>query len=140
MLTILDGSTFCICDESGDIGEATGGFFAEDTRYLSLLRLTVDGQAPLLLSSGKIKHSSAAFYLRNPTARLPQDSVAIVRHRSVGGGMRERITVENVTTEPLQLDLALEVASDFADIFAVKEYDFALGNPDTARQLPDPVA
>ena len=39
-LTILEGSTFCICDERGDIGEQTGGFFAEDTRFLSLFRLT----------------------------------------------------------------------------------------------------
>ena len=67
-LTILEGSTFCICDERGDITEKTGGFFAEDTRFLSLFRLTVNGETPLLLSSGKVEHFSAAFYLRNPLA------------------------------------------------------------------------
>ena len=97
-LTILEGSTFCICDELGDITEKTGGFFAEDTRYLSLFRLTVNGETPLLLSSGKVEHFSAAFYLRNPLADgLPQDSVAIVRERFVSDAMQERITVENVT-------------------------------------------
>ena len=34
-LTILEGSTFCISDEVGDIGEETSGFFAQDTRFLS---------------------------------------------------------------------------------------------------------
>ena len=31
--------------------------------------------------------------------------------------------------EPLAFELALELGSDFADIFAVKEHDFALGDP-----------
>ena len=39
-LTILEGSTFCICDERGDIGQETSGFFVEDTRYLSRFALT----------------------------------------------------------------------------------------------------
>src|SRR5581483_6568841 len=139
-LTILEGSTFCICDELGDICEATGGFFADDTRYLSLFRLTVNGESPLLLSSGKVEYFSTAFYLRNPLAGgLGQDSVAIIRERFVSAAMQDRVAVENVTTDPISFELALEVASDFADIFAVKEYDFALGDPDHARPLPKPV-
>jgi glycogen debranching enzyme len=139
-LTILEGSTFCICDERGDIGEDTGGFFAQDTRYLSLFRLTVNGETPLLLSSGKVEYFSAAFYLRNPLAAgLAQDSVAIVRERFVSETMQERIAVENVTTEAVSFELALEVASDFADVFAVKEYDFALGDPMRAKPLPEAV-
>ena len=139
-LTILEGSTFCICDERGDIYEETGGFFASDTRFLSLFRLTINGESPLLLSSGKVEYFSAAFYLRNPLAgSLAQDSVAIVRERFVSDTMQDRITVENVTADPVSLELALEVASDFADIFAVKEHDFALGDPLRARRLPEPV-
>jgi glycogen debranching enzyme len=139
-LTILEGSTFCICDERGDITEATGGFFAEDTRFLSLFRLTMNGELPLLLSSGRVEHYSAAFYLRNPLAAgLPQDSLAIVRERRVGDEMRDRIVVENVSTTPLTFELAVELASDFADIFAVKEHDFSFGDPVDAKPLPDPV-
>ena len=96
-LTILEGSTFCICDERGDICEETGGFFAEDTRFLSLFRLTINGETPLLLSSGKVEYFSAAFYLRNPLADgLPQDSLSIVRERFVGEAMQDRIVIENV--------------------------------------------
>jgi glycogen debranching enzyme len=139
-LTILEGSTFCICDERGDISADGGGFFARDTRFLSVLRLTVNGEAPLLLSSGKVDYFSAAFYLRNPPAAgLAHDSIAIVRERFVSDTMQDRITVENVTSEPVSLELAIEVASDFADIFAVKDRDFAFGDPMRARPLPEPV-
>jgi glycogen debranching enzyme len=136
-LTILEGSTFCISDERGDIFEQTGGFFARDTRFLSVFRLTVNGEAPLLLSSGKVDYFSAAFYLRNPPMNgLAQDSVAIVRERFVSEALQERIVVENVAAEAVSFELAVHVASDFADIFAVKEYDFALGDRRHARPLP----
>jgi len=39
-LTILEGSTFCVSDELGDIVEPTMGFFADDTRFLSRWVLT----------------------------------------------------------------------------------------------------
>ena len=68
MLTILEGSTFCICDDRGDVGGALSGFFADDTRFLSRLRLTVNGETPLPLSFGKVEYFSAAFYLRNPSS------------------------------------------------------------------------
>ena len=139
-LTILEGSTFCICDERGDICGQTGGFFAEDTRFLSLFRLTMNGETPLLLSSGKVEHFSAAFYLRNPLADgLPQDSLAIVRERFVArrdaGPDRRR---ERHRRQPVSFELAVEVASDFADIFAVKEHDFALGDPMRRQAAPRP--
>ncbi len=139
-LTILEGSTFCICDERGDIDGQTQGLFADDTRFLSLLRLTVNGEKPLLLSSGKVDYFSAAFFLRNPIAGgLPQDTVSITRERFVGDGMQDLIVVQNQGMEPLSFELALEIATDFADILTVKEHDFALGNPARARPLPPPV-
>jgi glycogen debranching enzyme len=139
-LTILEGSTFCICDARGDICDATGGLFSDDMRFLSLYRLTINGEPPLLLSSGKVEYFSAAFYLRNPLAGgLAQDSLAIVRERFVSDRMQDRLVVENLTTEPLSFELVLELANDFADIFAVKAYDFALGDPEHAAPLPKPV-
>src|SRR5207302_8762972 len=81
-LTILEGSTFCICDDRGDVGGETSGFFTQDTRFLSILRLTINGERPLLLSSDKVEYFSAAFFLRNPTAgNLPQDTLSITRRR-----------------------------------------------------------
>jgi glycogen debranching enzyme len=139
-LTILEGSTFCICDERGDIDGQAQGLFADDTRFLSLLRLTLNGAKPLLLSSGKVDYFSAAFYLRNPIAGgLPQDSISVTRNRFVGEGMQDVIVIQNQSMEPLSFEVALELGTDFADILSVKEHDFALGDPERARPLPDPV-
>jgi glycogen debranching enzyme len=136
-LRILEGSNFCICDERGDIGEETSGLFAHDTRFLSLLRLLVNGARPLLLTSAKVEYFSAAFYLRNPLARdLRQDEVLIARERFVGEGMQDRVLVQNQGLRPVELDLTLEIGSDFADIFTVKARDFALGDPLNAPPLP----
>jgi glycogen debranching enzyme len=139
-LTILEGSTFCICDENGDLEAPTHGLFASDTRFLSLLRLTVNGAKPLRLSADKVEYFSAAFYLRNPPVDLPADAVSIARERFVGEGMQDRIRVQNQSMEPVSFELALELGSDFADIFAVKDWDFSFGNPHEAHALPEPVA
>jgi len=136
-LTILEGSTFCISDERGDIADPVMGLFADDTRFLSRLLLTINGQRPLRLSSDRVEYYSAAFYLRNPIAGgLEQDVLSIGRDRFVGDGMQEHIVVVNHAPHPVEFELALEVGTDFADIFAVKEHDFALGHPDTAPPLP----
>jgi glycogen debranching enzyme len=137
MLTILEGSTFCICDERGDIAEDTSGFFAHDTRFLSRLVLRLEGSRPLLLSSGRVEHFAAAFYLRNANLNgLPQDALSISRERFVGTGMQERIAVRNESMHRLDFELSLELAADFADIISVKHHDFALGDPEHARDLP----
>ncbi|HET8651091.1 MAG TPA: glycogen debranching N-terminal domain-containing protein [Gaiellaceae bacterium] len=137
-ITILEGSTFCICDDVGDVGTwATSGLFAEDTRFLSVLKLTVDGKRPLLLTSDKVDYFSAAFYLRNPpTDHLGPDEVSITRERFIGEAMQDRIVVQNQGMRPVSLSLGVEVGCDFADIFAVKDYDFALGDPQHAEPLP----
>jgi glycogen debranching enzyme len=140
-LTILEGSTFCICDDVGDIDRRTHGFYSEDTRFLSVLRLTINGSRPLLLSSGKVEYFSAAFFLRNPLAGgLGQDVVSILRERFVGDAMQDQILVQNQSMDPQELELALEIAADFADILSVKEHDFSLGDPMRAEPLPEPVA
>ena len=137
-ITILEGSTFCICDDVGDVGGwPTSGLFAEDTRFLSILKLTVNGKRPLLLTSAKVDYFSAAFYLRNPpSGDLQPDEVSVTRERFIGEAMQDRIVVQNQGMRPVSLELAIEVGCDFADIFAVKDYDFALGDPRHAQPLP----
>ena len=52
--------------------------------------------------------------------------------------MQEQLVVSNHSPRRVEFDLALEIGNDFADIFAVKAYDFALGDPDHAKPLPAP--
>jgi glycogen debranching enzyme len=139
-LTILEGSTFCICDDLGDIDRRSHGFYSEDTRFLSMLRLRLNDARPLLLSSGKVEYFSAAFFLRNPLAGgLEQDVISVLRERFVGEGMQDVIAVQNQSMERQSFELSLEIATDFADIISVKAHDFALGDPMRAAPLPKPV-
>ena len=50
--------------------------------------------------------------------------------------MQDRITIVNQGVEPVSFQLALEIGSDFADIFTVKSYDFSFGDPLNAPPLP----
>jgi glycogen debranching enzyme len=137
-LRILEGATFCICNELGDFGASVEGLFAEDTRFLSRFSLRINGERPLLLSSDKIEYFSAAFFMRNPLAGgLGADVLSIRRERFVGEGMQDTFVVENQGLEVVEFELTLDVGSDFADIFSVKDFDFALGDPLRAKPLPE---
>ncbi|HZV25529.1 MAG TPA: glycogen debranching N-terminal domain-containing protein, partial [Acidothermaceae bacterium] len=92
------------------------------TRVTSAWRLRVNDAAPQELT---VQHSdpyTAAFYLLVPPLDAHSDSsILIVRRRYIGEGMREEITLKNLTHQPVQCVVQLEVAADFADLFEVKE-------------------
>ena len=140
-LTILDGSTFCICADDGAITEGAHGFYADDTRFLSRVSLRINGESPMALSAGKVEYFAAAFFLRNPRAGgLGADDLLIRRERFVTDDLQEHVVVTNLTGDALAVELAVELASDFADILSIKHHDFALGDPGLAEALPPPVA
>jgi glycogen debranching enzyme len=131
-LTVLDGSTFCVCDERGDVdGLATAsGFFASDTRFLSRSVLTLGGARLDPLSHDHSTPQLASFVLRNPLAGgLRPNELVIERERFVGDCMEERIVVENHSQRRIDVELALELAADFADIFVVKDLEPGFGRP-----------
>ncbi len=139
-LKVLEGSTFCVCDERGDVDgtAAASGFFASDTRFLSRSVLTLGGERPEPLSHAQTVPHSASFVLRNPlVCGLEPNELSVERGRFVGDAMEERIAVENHGRRCVEVELALEIAADFADIFAVKELDPTFGHPSTAT-LPAP--
>lgn len=131
-LTVLDGSTFCVCDERGDVdGLATAsGFFASDTRFLSRSVLTLGGARLDPLSHDHATPYLASFVLRNPlVGGLRPNELVIERERFVGDCMEERIVVENHSHRPIEVELGLELAADFADIFVVKSLEPGFGEP-----------
>ncbi len=131
-LTVLDGSTFCVCDERGDVdGVATAsGFFASDTRFLSRSLLTLGGARLDPLSHDHHLPHLASFVLRNPLAGgLRPSELVVTRERFVGTCMEERIVVENNGRRRVEVELGLELAADFADIFVVKQLEPGFGEP-----------
>ena len=130
-LTLLDGATFVVCDERGDLGgdESASGFFAADTRFLSRSVLTIDGERGQPVSFEQSAPHVGVFDLRWSSG------LEIRRELFVGGGLEETITVTNRSEHDVDAVLALELASDFADIFAVKRVE-DLGAPGTSEVSP----
>jgi glycogen debranching enzyme len=140
-LTILDGSTFCICADDGAITDGAHGLYADDTRFLSRLALRVNGEPPMPLSAGKVEYFAAAFFLRNPVAGgLAADELLIRDERFVTDDLQEHVVVTNLAGGAVTVELAIQLATDFADILSIKHHDFALGDPGLAAALPPPVA
>ena len=61
-LTVLEGNTFFVCDDDGNATAGSEGLYANDVRYVSLWRMTLDGLPPKLLGTGAQGHFQAASY------------------------------------------------------------------------------
>jgi glycogen debranching enzyme len=123
LVTLLEETTFCISDASGDIvpGGAQGLFF-RDTRFLSRLELRLDGELPEPVAVQSNDPFRCTFLARRPPGPFRADStLLIIRRRYVGNGMRDEITLRSLGHEPSAAHLTVAVSSDFADLFEVKE-------------------
>lgn len=122
-VTMVEGSTFCLSASDGDIvGGHPHGLFVRDTRVISRWELTVNGNVPEPLTA-RTDEPFAATFLAHLTGRAgPATSdLLVVRERYVGDGMREDITLRNVTAHETTCVLTLAIDADFADLFEVKE-------------------
>ena len=124
--------TFAVLNRNGDALPSAGGpegLYHRDTRHLSRLELTVAGRRPLLLSSA-VSDDGAMLTcdLTNPDlpsalggAGIEKDLVHLRRSTFLRNGVcYERITVRNHGEQPLRLEIGLQVAADFADLFEVR--------------------
>jgi glycogen debranching enzyme len=122
---ILDGNTFVVSDESGDI-EASyndpGGLFSYDTRFLSTWVLTVNGERLTPLSVDDMQYFETRFFLVPGTGTVYSDArLSVIRQRAVCNGFHEDLTIANYDRDPAVLTVRLEAGSDFADLFEVKD-------------------
>ncbi|MCB1497713.1 MAG: amylo-alpha-1,6-glucosidase [Bauldia sp.] len=132
--TLKHGDTFGVFDHYGNILSANGspeGLFHRDTRYLSELRLVINGRRPLLLSSTVLDNNALMTAdLTNPdffdgnTLVLPKDTIHIIRSKFLwNAGCHERLGVHNFGGNTQRLRLALLFAADFADIFEIRGHE-----------------
>ncbi len=122
-VTLVAGSTFCIGATAGNIVEgAPMGLFVRDTRVLSRWLLEVDGDRLEPLTVRQHDPFRATFVTRaRPRPGRADSTLLVVRQREVGDGMLEELRVRNLGHEAAGVTLTLEVHSDFADLFEVKE-------------------
>jgi glycogen debranching enzyme len=122
-VTLLDGTTFCICESSGDLRPGGAqGLFVRDTRLISRLELSINGHVPEPLAPQAREPFACTFLSRMPPLPGLADSTMLVsRDRLLDDGMREEITLRNMSSEPLPVTLRIGIGGDFADVFEVKE-------------------
>jgi len=125
LVKILDGNIFVVSDSTGDIEASLTdptGLFAFDTRFLSKWVLTVDGKRLNALSTDDLQYFEARFFLVPGTGTVYVDAdLSVIRQRSVSHGFHEQLTLVNHRSEPVTLDVRIDAASDFADLFEVKD-------------------
>jgi glycogen debranching enzyme len=125
LVQILDGNTFVVSDRRGDIEASLTdptGLFSFDTRFLSKWVLTVNGQRLNPLSVDDLQYFETRFFLVPGTGTVYVDAkLSVIRLRAVGDGFHEELRILNHDAEAVDLSVRFEAASDFADLFEVKD-------------------
>jgi glycogen debranching enzyme len=120
--------TFLVADALGDVRGGADGLFRNDTRVLSMFRLTVGGTVPALLGSG-VSSDNVLFHANVTNRPLPQlgdratpeGVIHIERSRLLWDEhLYERITLTNYGERAVPAPLTFGFAADFADIFEVR--------------------
>ncbi|WP_346533736.1 glycogen debranching N-terminal domain-containing protein [Micromonospora sp. DPT] len=124
-VAILDGTTFMVCDQSGDIlpsTDAPHGLFAHDTRLLSKWVLTINGERLSTLSIDDVHYFENRFYqVPGRQDVYVNSTLAVRRVHTLNNGLHEDLTILNNDRRPVDLTLRVEVDADFADLFEVKD-------------------
>lgn len=130
-LVIRERDLFLLTDTAGQVplGNSDGyGLYYADTRYLSAYEFSFAGTTPLvLLSTAELGYSSEQV-LTNPSMvdtegqSVPRGTIEVRRVRVLEDVMEETVRTTNYNAYPVELDLTLRIAADFADIFEVRGY------------------
>ena len=129
LLALKSGAAFVCARRDGDIrpARASGeGLYAEDTRHLSELRLTVGGLPPVPLSSVMESGHYAVINATNPVLRsaagdaVPQETLNVRRTVLIADRLFYRVRVRNFDSKPVATVAEVSLAADFADVFEVR--------------------
>jgi glycogen debranching enzyme len=125
-ITINDGGSFLLTAADGSIDEYRAqGLFVLDTRLISCYEMSLDRQPLTHLTSSNITHRVARYEFTNPellttTGTVPAKKILISVRRDIIGGMHEDIDLVNHHQERVELQLMLEIRSDFVDLSRIK--------------------
>ncbi|XTZ16223.1 amylo-alpha-1,6-glucosidase [Micromonospora echinospora] len=124
LVSILDGNTFLVCDEQGDLEPSLDfptGMFSFDTRFLSTWLLTLDGERLNALSVDEEQSYRTRFFLvpDRPT-HAQEATVSVLRSRTIAGGLDEEVAILNHAGRDVELTVRIDMGADFADLFEIK--------------------
>jgi glycogen debranching enzyme len=126
------GDMFVLVDHFGDIQAASAGeqgVYYGGTRFVSRLRLRLDRHRPLLLSSSvaednlllQVDMTNPDLPDRPEHASVPYGTVHLARSKFLQEGTYfERVLLSNYGAQAVDVELSLDFAADFVDIFEVR--------------------
>ena len=122
---ILDGNIFVLSNDSGDIEpwhSVPTGFFSFDTRFLSLWRLSVNGERLSALAIDELQYFEVRFFLvPGAPTHYVDAKMSVIRERSVAASFEERLTVLNHDGQPAEFTIRVEADSDFIPLLGVSQ-------------------
>ncbi len=128
LYVLVNHNTFLVADAFGDIDGGDVGLFHNDTRMLSIYRLTVAGHRPSLLSAA-VSQDNVYFISHSTNHPLPmlgeQDTpegvLHIERKRFLWNErMFEYIGLTNYSEQDSTIPISLDFSGDFLDMFEVR--------------------
>ena len=118
-LVLVDGRTFSISDENGEMWAPTHGLVHDDVRHLSRLQATIEGSTIEVLASTTPTPLSAVIVGRVHDGPTTSSGVLTLR-RWVAGGLRQDLRLQNTSAHERRWTVRIEAAADFVHVFDVK--------------------
>ncbi|MBO8142115.1 MAG: amylo-alpha-1,6-glucosidase [Firmicutes bacterium] len=128
---------FFVSDAQGDVPGGEGkayGLYLGDTRVLSRYRMALEGVelVPVSASARAGDGGRVMFAGRVPSQPAPDGELMVERSRVIRGGLVERIRIMNHGAARRPVQLSLELAADFRDMFEVR----GMSRPARGRPFP----
>src|SRR4030088_3369115 len=110
------------------------GFYSKDTRFVSGYAMTLNGRPPRLLDAITAEHFSARYESMSPELPLgprseaaadgvlPEGSLGLRLERTILEGVHEDYDLTNYAMYPVRVGLEIQIESDFADVFDVRNH------------------
>jgi glycogen debranching enzyme len=130
--TVLkENELYLVGDAQYAVCSGESGFYRRDTRFLSVYRWLLDGQAPQPL----VQHLKAPFWMSEQAGNA---DLGYTMHTGLSrdltlsaGGLQDRVIVR--TYSPASHTLRLELAADFVDMFEVRGWNSMQGREVSAE-------
>jgi len=134
-LSIKDNRAFAVMDSMGQMPRVHSpaselGFFFNDTRYLGIWEMSINGEAPVALTSD-LHHNGNAIVVsmsnrdlpRLDGGRIPRDTLLVRRILGIlDDQVFEALEIKNFGTEPCLLQVELWSGGRFDDVFEVRGF------------------
>lgn len=128
-LVLKKDELFLVGNDAMNRGAEHGaGLYVRDTRHLSQFRVTLNGQRLTVLSArmldgglAVVTAANEGFALGDGTTVLPL-TVSVEQQIALDTRLRVRFVVRNFHTSALTIDLRLDAAADFRDLFDVRGF------------------